>query len=59
LSTKYGERIYTTQTWNSQRGLSGETAIPRASKIDGTTEIPNIVLHLITHMRKPQTDKTK
>jgi hypothetical protein len=42
----------TAQTWNSQRGLSGETAIPRASKIDGTTEIPNIVLHLITHNHK-------
>jgi len=35
------------KTWNSQRGLSGEIAIPRANRIDGTTAIPNIVRHLI------------
>jgi hypothetical protein len=35
------------KTWNSQRGLSGEIAIPRANRTDGTTAMPNIVRHLI------------
>jgi len=35
------------KTWNSQRGLSGEIAIPRAKRTDGTTAMPNIVRHLI------------
>jgi hypothetical protein len=41
-----------TETWNSHRGLSGEKAIPTASKMDGTTAIPNIVLHLIKYKYK-------
>ena len=40
------------ETWKSHRGLSGENAIPKANRIEGTTATPNIVLHLIKKIRK-------
>jgi hypothetical protein len=52
LTSHYGKKCLLTETWNSQRGLSGEKAIPIASKMDGITAIPNIVLHLIKYNHK-------